>query len=122
MLVYLAMITNNDIKKKKFEGFRALKPLEYIHMDASRVKLADDSIAWIHAIKDNYTKAILGLKISRTCDTKVAAQNLLEVAQEYDLENINNVKLITEGGNENKGEEQITLQEFIPERRTLNQF
>lgn len=99
--------TKKAIEKKGFIG--ASKPFEYLHMDASRVKLANNDKAWIFAIKDNYSKAILGIEVCTSSNAKAASNNLMKVVKKFGLESAKQIKLITDDGSENKADVKTAL-------------
>ena len=88
---------------KKKIGVRASAPLEIIHMDCSRFVLPDGVKLWIHVIRDNYSRALLGTEISHSASSAAAVTNLKAVCERYGF-NRRPVTLLVDDGSENKGE------------------
>ena len=101
--------TQEKIKKgKQKPGKRTNKPFELLHMDATVVKFQDGTKAFVHLIIDNFSRAILGWKIARTCSSFLAVQNLKEVCEKHNLY-YKQFQLLCDNGSENEGEVNIFL-------------
>jgi len=91
-------------RRKHLIGIRAKKPRQIIHADVSIFRLLDNSKAYIYLIVDNYSRKILGWKISRVYNSSVMFENLKEVYEKYQLEQLRPFcNLLVDDGVENKG-------------------
>lgn len=91
-------------KRKQNTGLRAVRPKQILHMDVTVYKFQDNTKAYIYLIQDNFSRHILNWKISRTCNSTFACQNLKEACDKYNLLDEESIDLIVDGGMENKGE------------------
>jgi transposase-like protein len=61
-------------------GIRSTGPNEIWHVDTTLIRLLDGTRAYLHAVIDNFSRRILGWKISTTFDPSTTAELLLTVA------------------------------------------
>jgi len=71
-------------------------------MDITCLRLEDYTKVYIYLIIDNFSRAVLGCKVSIFNHAQIAADNIKEVVQKYGLAS-QQVELYTDGGSENKG-------------------
>ena len=91
-------------RKKHSIGIRAIKPKQIIHADVSILRLLDNSKAYIYLIVDNYSRKILGWRVSRFYKSSIMFENLKEVYEKYKLEQLLPFcDLLVDDGVENKG-------------------
>jgi putative transposase len=88
---------------KKYTPIIADAPLKILHMDVTIYRPIDNSKLYIHIIRDNFSRAILGYKVATHCRSETSKQLLESVLLQNNLMNEEG-KLITDGGSENKGE------------------
>jgi transposase InsO family protein len=81
-------------------GLRASAPLELLHMDISIFKTLDNAKVYLYLICDNFSRCILGYKVSTKFDVNLVLDNIREVKQKYTL--LKKTLLITDNGIENK--------------------
>jgi hypothetical protein len=89
-------------KNKHRIGLRALKPFEKLHMDVTLYRLADNTVAYIYFIVDNFSRKILSYQVSNKIRADISLKNLEIVCNQYQLFD-NKTELIVDGGSENKG-------------------
>ena len=89
-------------EKPPKEGLRATMPLQIIHTDITELRIKDRLKVYTSFVVDNYSRYILGWKMSTSKVSGLTMQNLEEVYQTY-LKNKPGVKLIVDDGSENKG-------------------
>ncbi len=79
-------------------GIRASRPNEIWHIDTTLIRLLDGSRAYLHAVIDNFSRRILGWKVTPTFDPAATAEILLAAAKglEHDAPT-----LLVDGGVEN---------------------
>ena len=79
---------------------RASAPKEIWHIDASKVRLIDDTVVWVHGVIDNYSRKILAWTIGGTCRSDATSELLRQAVQLLpDRDSI--VTVVTDGGSEN---------------------
>lgn len=100
---------------KRKPGLRATMPRQILHMDVTVLKLLDNTKAYIYLIQDNYSRHILNWKVSKSCNSQTAFENLYEACEKYNLLGDGRIDLIVDGGSENKGR----LLEFIKQQTTI---
>jgi putative transposase len=79
-------------------GIRASRPNEIWHIDTTLIRLLDGSRAYLHAVIDNFSRRILGWKVSPTFDPGASAEILLAAAKGVDH---GTPTLLADGGAEN---------------------
>jgi len=89
-------------KPKQKKGKRSSKPFELLHMDTTVVKFMDGTKGFLHLIVDNFSRAILGHKVARTCSSSLAMENLKEVCEKHNL-HYKPITLWCDNGSENEG-------------------
>lgn len=62
-------------------GIRAARPNEFWHIDTTVIRLLDGSRAYLHAVIDNFSRRILGWKVTPTFDPAATAEILLAAAK-----------------------------------------
>ena len=91
-------------KAKKKTGIRAAKPKEIIHADVCVYRPLDNTKAFIYFIVDNFSRMILGWRISTQYNSSIMLDNLRTVYCEYLLETEDPLAvLLVDDGSENKG-------------------
>ncbi|WP_207761507.1 DDE-type integrase/transposase/recombinase, partial [Leptospira perolatii] len=90
-------------KPKQRTGVRANSPFQLLHMDTTILHTTDQTKVFIHIISDNFSRAILGWKVSLASSSNIAKQNLQKVYTTFNLSNKDNVYLLCDGGAENFG-------------------
>jgi transposase InsO family protein len=99
----------DDAVRKRFKakqkiGIRAAKPKEIIHADVCIYRPLDYTKTFIYFIADNFSRMILGWRISTEYKSSVMLENLRTVYAEHLLEQENPVSiLLVDDGIENKG-------------------
>lgn len=91
--------------KKRLVGIRAEAPNEIWHLDVSHFILPDRSKVFIQAVVDNYSRYVLAWQVLASYDGSRTA-NLLKKAlnKKYSMNKRSpNLRLIVDGGSENKG-------------------
>ena len=92
-------------RKNHATGIRADAPFKILHADITEFKSEDHQKAYIYLIQDNFSRAILGHRVSDQRKAVHTLQNIREVIQEYLLpSDISDVTLLTDDGSENYGE------------------
>lgn len=81
-------------------GLRASAPLEMLHMDISIFKTINNTKVYLYVICDNFSRCILGYKVSTKFDVGLVVENIREVKQTYTL--LKNTQLIVDNGVENR--------------------
>jgi putative transposase len=81
-------------------GVRASAPNEIWHIDASRVRLLDDTVVWVHGVIDNYSRKILAWTIGGTCKAD-ATDELLRQSIQFLSAHADIVTVLTDSGSEN---------------------
>ena len=66
-------------------GIRAWRPNEIWHIDTTLIRLLDGSRAYLHAVIDNFSRHILGWKVTPTFDPGATAEILLAASKGCDL-------------------------------------
>ncbi len=82
-------------------GIRAAAPNEIWHIDTSVVRLLDGSRAYLYAVLDNFSRRILGWRVSENFDPMNTFAILLE-AGNSDVSTESPPMLLTDGGIENR--------------------
>ena len=90
----------NHRRKNHKIGLRASSPLEMLHMDISIFKTINNAKVYLYVICDNFSRCILGYKVSTKFDVGLVIENIREVKQRYKL--IKNTELIVDNGVENR--------------------
>jgi putative transposase len=89
-------------RKKHLTGIRAGWPKQIIHMDVTAFRTLDNCRVYIYLIIDNFSRAILGCKVSREYRCSIALENLREAVEKHGLFKTGaRIDLITDGGSEN---------------------
>lgn len=102
--------------KKHYTGIRALRLFEILQMDVTIFRPMDNTKIYIYLIIDNFSRHILGWKAALKCNALISLENLKNVCAKYSLyDNSTQVELITDDGQENKGE----VNEFVM-KQTVN--
>lgn len=81
-------------------GLRASAPLEMLHMDISIFKILNNSKVYLYVICDNFSRCILGYKVSTQFDVNIVLENIKEVKQKFSI--LKNTPLIVDNGVENR--------------------
>jgi len=98
------MVKRSLFKAKKKTGIRAAKPKEIIHADVCVYRPLDNTKAFIYFIVDNFSRMILGWRISTQYNSSIMLDNLRTVYCEYLLEKEDPLAvLLVDDGIENKG-------------------
>jgi len=79
-------------------GMRASRPNEVWHVDTTLIRLLDGSRAYLQAIIDNFSRRILGWKVSPNFDPTATAKLLLQASASRDGQP---TTLLADGGVEN---------------------
>ncbi len=90
-------------KKMIYEGLRAKKAKDIVHMDKTKFAIKNTNGAWANLIVDNRSRAILGLTVSVSSHSKYTLANLQEAIDKHHLLD-KSFWLVTDDGSENKGE------------------
>lgn len=90
---------------KPKDGFRALRPFEWLHIDITYVPTVESGMQKVAFVKDNFSKAILHFKsTSGKAGGEFIRDLLKETFMKYNLLNTSNpIHILTDGGPENKG-------------------
>ena len=100
----LQRIKCNTRKKNHTKGIRTDAPLKLLHADVTVLRTADNLKAYIYLIQDNYSRAILGWRVSNQCKAALAFENLVKVYENYlRPSGISDCCLLTDNGGENFG-------------------
>ncbi|MBL7981859.1 MAG: transposase, partial [Flavobacteriales bacterium] len=92
---------------RKIQGIVATRPNEFLHVDTTEWPLADEEVAYIALVSDNYSKAILGWSVSTRngASNVIAALNTaIALMQRHHPEHLTTL-LVSDGGPENKAVE-----------------
>jgi transposase InsO family protein len=105
-------VANRKIfKAKPKTGIRAKKPKEIIHADVCVYRPLDYTKLFIYFIVDNFSRKILGWKISTEYKSSIMLENLKNVYSHFSLERENPLtQLIVDDGIENKGFVNIAIE------------
>ena len=97
--------TNRKLfKAKQKTGIRATKPKEIIHADVCVFRPLDHTKCFIYFIVDNFSRMILGWKISLEYKSAIMLDNLRNVYYTYQLEKEDPLTILfVDDGIENKG-------------------
>jgi putative transposase len=79
-------------------GIRASRPNEIWHIDTTLIRLLDGSRAYLHAVIDNFSRRILGWKVTSTFEPGATAEILLVASKGVDH---GTPTLLADGGAEN---------------------
>jgi hypothetical protein len=91
-------------KVKQKTGIRAAKPKEIIHADVCVYRPVDNSKCFIYFIVDNFSRMILGWKVSLEYKSSIMLYNLQNVYSNFILEKEKpSTILLVDDGIENKG-------------------
>jgi hypothetical protein len=91
-------------KKKYSTGIRADSAKKMLHMDVTIYRPLDHTKLYIYLICDNFSRKILGFKVSKHYNSQIAFENLKEAYYKHELSHTKPyVYLITDGGIENHG-------------------
>lgn len=69
--------------KKHLKGLRAHASKQILHMDVTIFRPSDHSRVYIYLIMDNFSRAIMGWKVSLQYSSEIALENLKEVCHKY---------------------------------------
>ena len=111
-------------KDKQKTGIRAATPKEIIHADVCVYRPMDYTKTFIYFIVDNFSRMILGWKISNEYKSSIMLDNLRNVYSKYFLENQNPATiLLVDDGIENKGlvceaieNEEINITRYVAQK------
>ncbi len=92
-------------------GIRASKPNEIWHIDATVIRLIDGTKAYLHAVIDNFSRRILGWKVSDRLEPANTVNILLEAAKQV-VPSADPPRLLVDGGSENFNSEVDELIQF----------
>lgn len=81
-------------------GVRAARPNELWHIDATRIRLMDGTVKWIHAVIDNHSRKLLTWTVGDSCRA-AATETLLREAVRFIAPGDAPVTVLTDGGSEN---------------------
>lgn len=81
-------------------GVRATRPNELWHIDATRIRLMDGTVKWIHGVIDNHSRKLLGWTVGDSCRA-AATEILLREAVPFIAPGTEPVTVLTDGGSEN---------------------
>lgn len=103
---YLGILGLNAVRftaMPKTQGFVATKPNEYLHVDTTEWPLAEESIAYIALVSDNFSKAILGWSVSlkHGAANVIVALNMAIATMHKHHPNEVATLLVSDGGSEN---------------------
>jgi transposase InsO family protein len=98
-----------DIKRQKPShrrmkheaGIKASRPLELLHIDVTRFRLADHSKAYIYLVRDNFSRAILHVSASMELRASHWKEALKTVFEQYSI--THPCTIMSDGGSENGG-------------------
>lgn len=90
-------------KKKPCKGIRSSRPFELLHMDTMIYRMKNLTRVYIHFITDNFSRAILGHRISLEWNSQHTVENLKAVCKKHTLY-YQPLFLMCDDGSENKGE------------------
>ena len=92
-------------RKNHDTGIRADAPFKILHADMTEFKTEDHQKGYIYLIQDNFSRAILGHRVSDKRKAIHTLENIHQVTQEYLLPSkISESMLLTDDGSENYGE------------------
>lgn len=83
-------------------GIRANTPDEVWHADATVIRLLDGSRVYVHALIDNYSRAVLAHRVASRLDPEATPSMLLDAI--HRMNGDSRPTLIVDGGSENKGD------------------
>ena len=90
-------------RRRKYSGsVVADLPLSIIHIDVTKFKLIDNTIAFIYVVKDNFSRRILIAKAFRELRAKHLETIMTDLIDNYFQMQNHFVQIITDGGPENK--------------------
>jgi putative transposase len=99
----LLCITKKKKKhQKNYQPVTSTEPLQKLHLDVTAYRLQNGTKVYLHVLRDNFSKAILGCKAALNCCSKNSLLLLQEVLTQYHLMDREGI-LITDNGSENKG-------------------
>jgi hypothetical protein len=103
-------------RKNHETGIRADAPFKILHADMTEFKCDDHQKGYIYLIQDNFSRAILGHKVSIERRAIHTLENIRQVTEEYLLHSkISETMFLTDDGSENYGEaKQWILQNVNP--------
>ena len=112
---YAKLFDNSNVRKlfkaKQKTGIRATKPKEIIHADVCIYRPLDYTKCFIYFIIDNFSRMILGWKISVEYKSAIMLENLRSVYASYILEKENPLTvLLVDDGIENKGQVCVAIE------------
>jgi hypothetical protein len=99
-LLGIKRIKTKHRRKHHKVGLKASSPLEMLHMDISIFKTLNNAKVYLYVICDNFSRCILGYKVSTKFDVSLVLENIKEVKQNFTL--LNNTQLIVDNGVENR--------------------
>ena len=108
---YCRLLSITNCKKHKHKNYKPLiakAAKQILHLDVTIYSLQNGTKVYLHVLRDNFSKAILGCKAAANCCSKNSKGLLEEVLVKYNLMN-NEGLLITDDGSENKGELQTLV-------------
>ena len=97
---------------RKTQGFVATRPNEFLHVDTTEWPMADEAVAYIALVSDNFSKAILGWSVSlrNSADNVITALNRAIATMLKHHPNEEATLLVSDGGSENKA---VEVQELL---------
>ncbi|EHQ04831.1 hypothetical protein [Leptonema illini] len=109
-------------KQARRIGIRATAPFRLLHMDTTILRTLDGTRVYIHFIKDNFSRAILGWVASLDATSLNPARNLIQVCEKFNLFH-REIDLMCDDGTENKGEVSVFLErDDVRIRRVIAQI
>lgn len=99
-LLGIKRIKTKHRRKHHKKGLKASAPLEMLHMDISIFRTINNAKVYLYVICDNFSRCILGYKVSTKYDVGLVVENIKEVKQTYTL--LKNTQLIVDNGVENR--------------------
>lgn len=96
----------NKEKHIKRDGFYASRPFEALHVDITHIPTQNDGMIKCAFVKDNYSKAIIGVKFTIDNANSRFIKNLFKMVfrKHKVLDMTDDIFVISDGGPENKGE------------------
>jgi hypothetical protein len=103
-LLQLQRLTAACRRKNHTIGIRAASPLAILHADLTLFRTADHIKNYIYLIQDNFSRAILAVRVSTLYSASMTLQNIALVRQQFLLPaGLSHCQLITDDGTENFG-------------------
>lgn len=102
----LGYVRPKKVVKPRKKGFRATRIFEWLHIDITNIPTLKDGMQKVAFVKDNFSKALLHVKVADGKAGSSFIKSLLEEAfEKFDLLNaLKPINILSDGGSENKGE------------------